>query len=155
LYKDHEKLLPRLTIGAHFEGVVSNQSFFDNYTASLISAPAFTPLPHCKLLFLDKYRAYSYFGTGAKGIVHFSDRFDWRLEGYLFMPYRELERKGVNQTVLGKPMEKKYYMASTSLVYHTPFGPVRFGVNYYDQSPDKFHFLFNFGFYLFNKRAID
>src|SRR6202008_1996007 len=43
-------------IGVLGEGVLSTQSFFQNYTSSILAAPAFMPTPESRTLFLERFR---------------------------------------------------------------------------------------------------
>jgi NTE family protein len=71
------------------------------------------------------------------------------------MPYRKII-SGVNkQAEYANELSNINYMASTSLVYHTLFGPASLSLNYYDKKDKKFYFVFNFGYLLFNKRGYE
>lgn len=149
------------TLGKHFnigylvEGSFSNMSFFSNYTSTMLNANSFQPNPHSKTLFLENYRAHNYLAIGVKPIVKFSDNFHFRTEFYAMMPYRKII-SGVNkQAEYANEFSHINFMASTSLVYHTLFGPASLSLNYYDKKDKKFYFVFNFGYLLFNKRGYE
>jgi NTE family protein len=40
------------------------------------------------------------------------------------------------------------------MVYNSPLGPLSISVNYYDKMPDAFTVNFNFGYIIFNRRAM-
>lgn len=142
-------------IGYLVEGSFSNMSFFSNYTSTMLNANAFQPNPHSKTLFLENYRAHNYLAVGVKPMVKFSDNFHFRAEVYAMMPYRKII-SGVNkQAEYANELSNINYMASTSLVYHTLFGPASLSLNYYDKKDKKFYFVFNFGYLLFNKRGYE
>jgi len=142
-------------IGYLVEGSFSNMSFFSNYTSTMLNANAFQPNPHSKTLFLENYRAHNYLAVGVKPMIKFSDNFHFRAEVYAMMPYRKII-SGVNkQAEYANELSNINYMASTSLVYHTLFGPASLSLNYYDKKDKKFYFVFNFGYLLFNKRGYE
>ena len=83
-------LKKRIRLGLFVEGVFSNQPFFNNYTSSILSAPAFEPLSESKTLFQENFRAHTYFGVGLKNIYQLSKNMQLRFEGYLFQPYQNI-----------------------------------------------------------------
>ena len=54
----------------------------------------------------------------------------------------------------GPIFAKRYFLNSSVLVYHSPFGPISLSLNYYDNSDKKFSLFFNIGYIIFNKRVL-
>jgi len=155
LYDNYFKAIGPVKFGFYGEMVVSNQPLFSNYVSTLINAPAFQPVPESQTFVLPNFRALSYAGAGLKVIVRVYKKIDYRLEGYLFQPYQEiLENPDTHEAESGPVFSSRYIMASTAFVYNSPLGPVSLGVNYYEKSPDNFTFNLNFGYILFNPRAM-
>jgi len=141
-----------LTIGAEIEGLFSTKPFFDNYTASLISAPAYQPIPESKTIFLEEFRAVQYAAVGLKTVFDIRKNLDFRLEGYAFQPGKSILRNENNEAVFSEPFLERRYIAAGALVFQSPLGPVSLNLNYYDNNPDRpWSFFFNFGFTIFNK----
>ena len=149
-----EKLGP-VHLGFYGELYLSNQNLFSNYTASLLAAPAFEPIPESKTLFLPNFRAYNYGAVGLKAVINLSKRFDLRAETYIFQPHQQILKAEDNTAYFGGEFENRYFMASGVLVYHTFFGPVSLTANYFDTPDEKFYFALNIGFIIFNKRAFE
>lgn len=145
----------RFKAGFYGEAVVSNQPFFNNFTASIMEAAIFSPIPESKTLFLPQYRAHNFLAAGLKTVTSFTSRLDLRVEGYIFQPYQEILENANLSAYYGKPFDKRYFMASAVLVYHTPIAPIAVSVNYYDRIKNPFSVIFTLGYVLFNKRAID
>ncbi len=156
-----------IRLGAYAQAVYSDQQLFTNYTASSLRSPAFQPTPESRTLFLESFRAYQYAAFGHKFIFNVYKNVDFRLEGYVFQPYRFV----VNRNDEGLPpndkrsLEKRYTIASANAVYRSPIGPVSFAVNYYFNVPEissdnlgeqrvPLTFIFHFGYILFNDRAL-
>ncbi|MBL1180426.1 MAG: hypothetical protein D8M18_04920 [Bacteroidetes bacterium] len=137
------------------EMVYSNQPFFENYTATVLAASAFQPIPEAKTLFQEKFRAHAYGAFGIKNIFAFTSKFHLRLEGYVFQPYNEIWSNTLNKALYGPDISMRYFIASSALVYHTPLGPIALNLNYYDKFEDHWSLLFHFGFLIFNKSAFD
>lgn len=154
----YEKYLNKkgaLKPGFLLEGVYSNQPKFSNYTATILSAPAFTPTPESQTLFLENFRAFSYVAGGFRNIIAIKKSLEWRLEGYVFQPYEEIQKNPDFTANIGKPFSNRFFIASSALVLHSPIGPLCFSINYYDKEQQPFSFLFHFGYILFNKRAME
>jgi NTE family protein len=145
----------RFHIGFYAEGVLSDQPLFNNYTATLLQAASFTPIPESRTLFLRNYRAHSYFAGGIKTVTSITSRLELRLEAYLFQPHREILEMNDRTAVYGDPFANRYYMASAALVFHTPVAPVALSVNYFEREKDPISVIFTAGFLLFNRRAFD
>ncbi len=141
--------------GVHIQSLNSTNIFFNNYTATILSSPAFQPISESKTLFQPNFRAHTYIAFGLKNIITFKNTIDLRIEGYYYQPYRQLEQNADNSTSYSKPFLRRYLIGSVSLVGHTPIGPLSASVNYYYQEPKPFSFLFHFGYILFNKKATD
>jgi NTE family protein len=160
-YDTYYKRRGALRLGFFTETVFSNQDFFNNYTASLLASPAFTPLPESKTRFLPNFRAHVYTSIGLKNVINFYKNFDLRIEAYVFQPYKEVLLTEVNKKAnYGPEFGKRYFMATTGVVYHSPLGPVSLHINYFDRDEfDRkqgiYSILFSFGYILFNKKGFD
>ncbi|HIA11022.1 MAG TPA: hypothetical protein EYN69_02990 [Flavobacteriales bacterium] len=150
-----------LRLGFYFEMVFSTQSLFNNYTASILRAPAFQPNPESKTLFLESFRAHQYAAFGQKVIINLKDEIDFRLEGYIFQPYKSIVKQDTS-FALGNEFGGFYTIATASLVYHSPIGPLSLSMNYYHNLPEiaqeektPLTFFFHFGYIIFNRKALD
>ena len=151
VYDKYYKQRGVLRMGIYFEAVTSTQPLFNNYTASILSSPAFQPLAESKTLFQPNFRAHTYAAAGLKNIITIKNRFDLRLEGYVYQSYQEIQKDNTYSELF----LRRYVIGSASLVGHTPIGPICFSVNYYYKEAQPFSFLFHFGYIIFNKKATD
>lgn len=153
-YQNYFSRIGKASFGFMIEGVTSTQEFFNNYTASSIAAPSFTPIPESRTFFLPNFRAHNYVAAGLMHVFSFNKSLDLRLEGYAFNPFGAIVR---NQ--LGKAeydfTSRQYYIGSASVVFHSPLGPVSLSGNYYDLKESPWSIIFNFGYILFNRSARD
>lgn len=142
--------------GLYAEIYMSNKSFFNNYTASILAANQFQPILESTTLFLPNYRAHNYFAFGIKEIFPISKSFDFRAEAYYFQPYRHIFSDAKNLLAYyGEELNRQAYIGSAALVYKTPIGPISIALNYYDKRKESFSIFFNLGFVLFNRFAFD
>lgn len=144
----------KYTLGYLAESVLSNQPLFKNYYSSLLSAPAFYPLQDSKSLFLHNFRATSYLAGGIKNIFYLKKNLDLRVEGYLFLPYKEFVQNGVNVSY-SNAFSKWHYAGTAGLVYHTPVGPISLSYNLYDDAVKRNGIILHLGYLIYNKRSIE
>ncbi|MES2419311.1 MAG: patatin-like phospholipase family protein [Bacteroidota bacterium] len=145
----------KYTLGYLAEGVLSNQPLFNNYYSTLLAAPAFYPLQDSKSIFLPNFRATSYLAGGIKNIFQLRKNLDLRLEGYLFLPYKEFEKSGLQGVQYANGFSHWHYAGTTGLVYHTPVGPISFSYNLYNDNAKRNGVLLHLGFLIYNKRSIE
>jgi NTE family protein len=149
-----QKLGP-VKLGFYGEVYLSDQDFFSNYTSSLLAAPAFAPFPAVKTLFLPYFRSYNYGAVGIKGIVSIFKHFDFRAEGYMYQPYREILKAPDNTAFFGEKFAKRYFMFTGALVFHTFIGPISLTANYFNNPDQDFSVALNIGYVIFNQKALE
>ena len=140
--------------GVLAEGVYSTMPMFQNYTASIIRSPAFQPTPESRTYFMEQFRAPKYLAGGLRTIIAVArNKFDLRLEAYVFQPYEPIVRGDGNSGTTAPAFSERYYIGSGSLIYQSPIGPVWFNMSYFDQEPEPWAWSLNFGYILFNQKA--
>lgn len=154
-YENYVYESKHLRLGFSTEAVVSDMPFLNNYTVSVVNAPSYEPILEMRTLFLPQYHAHTFLSAGSKNVVALRQSLDLRLEAYIFQPYKELLQDANNRAYYGKPLDKRYYLASGGVVFHSPVGPISFQVNYYTQQKNPVSVLFTAGFLLFNPGALD
>ncbi|MDR6783395.1 NTE family protein [Pedobacter africanus] len=147
--------LGRYTLGYQAEAVFSNIPLFSNYYSSLLAAPAFYPLQDSRSVFLENFRATSYLAGGIKNVYNIKRNLDLRLEGYVFLPYREFEKVNFQEVAHKKAFTKWHYAGTAGLVYHTPLGPIGLSYNLYDNPIKRNGVLLHLGYLIYNKRSTE
>ncbi len=142
-------------LGILAEGTWSFQPFFRNYTSSLLMAHSFQPTPDSQTGFYNDFRSNKYVGVGLINIFTVRDLFDVRLEAYLFQPFYRINLVD-GEVVEGSLLEARFGMASASMIYHSPVGPIRATANFIQSQSilDRFSFQISFGYILFNNNAL-
>ncbi|NLA24777.1 MAG: hypothetical protein GX879_07405, partial [Bacteroidales bacterium] len=150
-------LSKKFSLGVYGELSFSSIPLLNNYTSSVIAAKGFYPTPHSKTLFLEDYRANAYVAAGLKTIYKFTDRLNFRLEGFLFAPYQKILKQDLGNQVFkayySEPLKHFYPMAAATMVYNTPLGPASVSVHYYEKEGSKIYYLFHIGYLIFNKKT--
>ena len=142
-------------IGVFGEAVYSTQSFFSNYQATILSAPAFNPTPESQTFFIDAYRAHNYFAGGLKAIATPIRNVDIRAEAYLFQPVLSILKTSDGGSKYSSPFLYRHFTGMLAAVYNSPIGPISAGLNFYDQNDNSFSFFFHVGYIIFNRKSID
>jgi NTE family protein len=143
------------TTGFLIEAFYSNQKLFNNYTASVLSSTAFSPFPESYTLFLTPFRSNIYAAAGLKDIIGLAKNIDLRIEAYVFQPYEEMIQNTDLTASFNKKFDKRYFMYSSALIFHSPIGPASLSFNYYQNMDQPFSLVFNLGYILFNPKARD
>ena len=154
-FDSYIKTFKKFKIGIYAEGVYSTQSFFSNYQATILSAPAFNPTPESQTFFIDAYRAHNYFAGGLKAIATPLKNLDFRAEAYLFQPVLSILKTSDGTSKYSSPFLYRHFSSLAALVYNSPIGPISAGVNFYDQNENSFSFFFHLGYIIFNRKSID
>lgn len=143
------------SLGIRSQVVVSSKGFFNNYTSTLIQAPAFTPTPHSKIVFNEAFRANQFVAAGILPIWKIMKNLQLRTEFYGFVPFFKIERDEKNQPYYGKFMHSFQYLGEVSLVYRLPFASVSMYVNKYSYPSDNWNFGVSLGLLLLSPKFLN
>jgi NTE family protein len=155
VYENYYKRKGHLKLGFYAEVVWTNQPFFTNYTSSVLNSPSFEPVAEMQTLYLPSFHAHQFGGAGLRNVWMIRNNVDFRLEAYIFQPFRELVKTEDLKTEYGKDFARQFYIGSAALVFHSPLGPMSLGLNYYHENEHPFSVLFHFGYIIFNKSALE
>lgn len=98
VYDNHFKRMGIFTFGFYAETFISSQPFFSNYTATILATQAYEPFAHTKTLFLEKYRAHNYIGTGLKIIATPIKKFRYQTGGSPLSTISGDQRKYISES---------------------------------------------------------
>lgn len=143
-----------LTLGVDVEGLMSTQGLFQNYTASVIAAPGYYPIPEARTFWIDEYRSYNFWAVGTVLSISPLNNLQIRGQAHVYSPYGRIIRNQESRPEFEFDFQPKF-LGSAAVIYDTPIGPVNFNVNYYDQKQEPWSFIFNFGYILFNESVRD
>jgi NTE family protein len=145
---------PHLHLGAHAKAMFNSQSLFSNYTASLLSMPTLNVIPDLETYFFKEYRSPQFIALGANLVVPIFKGLEYRFDAYYYQPFITLQQFNDGSIKYSKPFKGSTWLASTSFLYHTPFGPIRATLNYFPLQAIPLNFQVSFGYVLFNERAV-
>lgn len=155
-YEKYHKLTQHFILGSMANLVISNAKFTDNYTSTLIEAPAFTPTPHSKMVFNEAFRAHQYLALGIKPIWKFNDNMHIRSEFYAFAPYQELKADAQNKTYYGPKVSTIKWMGEASFVFQLQQKiSLSCYVNYYHNPISAWNVGINIGYLILTPKLIE
>ena len=140
-------------VGIHLKGVVSNQTLFYNYKASLLAMNDFSPFVDAQSTFLQEYRSNKHLGIGTNIILTIKKNIDFRIDGYLYQAFNQLNKNNALSFYYERAQLFKDFLIASHLIYHSPIGPVRISANYFPQQKNPVYFHVCYGYLLFNERA--
>lgn len=138
--------------GISFEIQANSLGSFRNYTSTTLYMPVYTPVYEMLTLYQPLYRPDGFGAFGLRNIFSVVKNIDFRLEGFLMAPFREISSDASNQVSYSKLFPELHYILSTSFVYTSPIGPLSATLNYYDDG-SPLSFFVNIGFIIFNRSA--
>jgi NTE family protein len=144
-----------IILGAKGEFVFNNKRILDNYTSSIIQAPAFTPTPHSMTTFNEAFRADRFVAIGLLPIWNIRPNLYLRSEFYGFFPLQSLYDGLSGQALLESSWSHVENLSELALVYHLPVTNISVFLNHYSFPKGNWNFGLNVGFLLFPKRFIE
>lgn len=148
-------LAKNFTLGIRGELVLSSKDFYDNYTATIVQAPAFTPTPHSKTSFNPAFRSTQYLAGGVVPIWKIIDNLQLRTEFYAFSPFFKIKEDSENQAYYGKFMNTVSFMGEVSIVYNLPFASISVYGNRYSYPKNNWNFGVNIGLLIFSPKFLE
>ena len=73
----------------------------------------------------------------------------------MFQPYRAILQGPEGEPLEGEAVSDRSYIASGSLIYQSPIGPVWFNTSYIDGLNEPWIWSLNFGYVIFAQRAME
>lgn len=151
----YQVLNNRFNLGYLTEMVISSKNLMNNYTASVLQAPAFTPTPHSEIVFNEAFRANQYLALGLSPILKFSKLLNFRVDLYGFAPLYEIKKDANQIPYYGKFLHSFKYMGEAALVLQLPFASISLYANGYSYPKQNFNFGLNIGYLIFNPKMLD
>lgn len=151
----YHTMSPKFTLGWMAEMLYSSKNFSENYTATMLQAADFSPIPHSKLMYNEAFRANQFLAAGIKPIFVFNDMFQFRSEFYGFVPIFPIKKNALNKAYYGKAFSRFEYIGEISVICQLPFGAISAYVNHYSSPKKEWNVGLTLGWQLFNYRFIE
>lgn len=146
--KYYRMLRRHWSLGWEFNGVYTNRSLLDNYNASLVNAPAFTPTPASDNTFNPAFRANAYLALGVVPVWLINDNFQLRGNFHVFQPMRRLLLDAETDRVYyGRWFSKRFAYCEVAAAYTFRFATLSVYGNYQSYPARNWNVGVSFGLY--------
>ncbi|MCM1290429.1 MAG: patatin-like phospholipase family protein [Prevotella sp.] len=146
LWRNFYTLTDKFNIGWLCNGVVTVGRPYQNYTSTLIQAPAFAPTPSTRNYFNIGYRADNYLAAGIIPIYKPLGNLQLRGDFYIYSPIRNLtDRNG--QAVYNGWFKRAEFIGEIAAVYNFNFATLSIYGNYLTSPAHNWNFGISFGLY--------
>lgn len=133
-------------MGSEVNVLASTKKLTNNYYATIVQAPAFTPTASSFNAFNPAFRANSYATVGVKPIWRISDNVQFRGDFHCFLPFRKImEDITDNSPYYGKWFSNPEFMGEVSFVLNLPFASLSAYANYMSYPARNWNFGFSLG----------
>lgn len=148
--------LPQRTwfsLGLNLDAVITNHPHFTCNGATLLSMPAYAPLPHTRMIYLPALRGKRFVAGGVMPTFDLLSNCFFRTGFYaMYRERRDNDPQFLRYTGENRQM---HYFVDASFVYHTPIGPVSLSLTKYDlRNWKNMYLMFSFGYAIFAPKGI-
>lgn len=147
LWKHYFELHRNFKLGATVNGIVTFQHLYQNYTATLIHAPAFAPTPSTKNYFNVAFRSDNFAAIGLSPVWTPMSRAQLRGDFYAYCPIRNVKAGENGMAEFDGWLKKPQFIGEIAAVYNFPFASLSLYVNYLSSPKANWNFGINFGLY--------
>jgi len=154
-FEKYKSFSDHFILGAKGEFVYNNKRMLDNYTSSIIQAPAFTPTPHSMTSFNEAFRSNQFLAFGFLPIWNIRQSLYLRGELYGFFPLQTLFDGPNGLALKESSWSHVQSLAEVALVYNLPVTNISLFLNRYSFPHGNWNFGVNLGFLLFPRKFIE
>ncbi|MDR1371784.1 MAG: patatin-like phospholipase family protein [Dysgonamonadaceae bacterium] len=144
----------KFNLGFRVQGVASTKQFLNNYQASILQAPTYSPTPHSIITFNQAFRAYNYFAGGLIPVFKLNSTFHVRGDFHGFFPVWPVQKDNNNVSYKGSKFDHSSYLGEIAVVARLPFMNISLFGNYYSYPARNWNFGLNIGYLIFAPRFI-
>ncbi len=141
-------------LGVRGEFAYNNNSFCQNYTATMIQAPAFQPTPSSLNVFNTALRANQFVAVGVLPIWKIINNLQLRTEFYGFAPIYTIHQSSDEKAYYGQAFENIHFFGEAAIVYSLPWAALSIYTNYCNAPTSQWTFGVTLGVQLFAPRFI-
>ena len=147
LWRHYFHLHDNFRLGGMVNGIATLQKVYQNYTATLIHAPAFAPTPSTKNYFNPAFRSDNYVAAGLIPIWVPMTRAQLRGDFYVFAPIRNVVPGDDGLAHYDRWFHKPQFIGEVAAVYNFPFASLSLYANYLSSPKANWNFGINFGLF--------
>lgn len=147
LWKHYFDIHKNFSLGGMINGVMTITKLYQDYTCTMIHAPAFAPTPSTKNYFNPGFRSTNYLAAGIVPIWMPIEHVQLRGDFYAFMPVRHIGENSDRMAYYDGWLKKPEFIGEIAAVYNFPFASLSMYVNYLSTPKNSWNFGINFGLF--------
>ena len=147
LWRHYFPLHNKFRLGGMFQGIATLAKLYENYTCTMIHAPAFAPTPSTQNYFNPDFRSTNFMAAGIVPIWVPFNRFQIRGDFYAFCPIRHIAANDTGMAYYDGWFKKPQFIGELAAVYNLPFASLSAYVNYLSAPKNSWNFGINFGLF--------
>lgn len=147
LWRHYFEVHKNFKLGAMVNGIVTFENLYQNYTATLIHAPAFAPTPSTKNYFNVAFRSNNYGAIGISPVWTPMSRAQLRGDFFAYCPIRHIVAGEGDMAKYKGWLSNPQFIGEVAAVYNFPFASLSLYVNYLSSPKGNWNFGINFGLY--------
>lgn len=147
LWRHYFSLHNNFKLGGMVNGMATFAELYQDYTSTMIHAPAFAPTPSTKNYFNVAFRSLSYVAAGIIPVWSPFSHAQLRGDFYAFCPVRYVDRRPDGLAYYDGWFRHPQFMGEVAAVYNLPFASLSLYVNYLTSPRHNWNFGINFGLF--------
>ena len=147
LWKHYFSIHNNFKLGALANAIASLEHLYQDYTCTMIHAPAFAPTPSTKNYFNPAFRANNYMALGLMPVWVPINRAQLRGDFFFFSPIRNIGEAENGLAKYSGWFKKPQFIGEVAAVYNFPFASLSLYVNYLSSPKHNWNFGINFGLF--------
>ena len=146
--KSFKRLGKHFSLGGELNAVYTNRGLLDNYNATIVNAPAFTPTPAADNTFNPAFRANAFVALGAVPVWIINDNLQVRGNFHVFQPMRRiLLDTTTGDAYYGRWFSKRFAYCELAAAYTFRFATLSVYGNYQSYPARNWNVGMSFGLY--------
>lgn len=146
--QNYFELSKKFKLGTRLDVLASTKELYENYTATIIQAPDFSPTQASRGVFHPSFRSNAFVAGGIIPVFKLMDNLQLRTEFYAFSPMKRIGCGGDGKPYYGDWFGTVDFMGEVSFVYNLPFAALSLYGNYINSSAKNWSVGISFGFFI-------
>lgn len=147
LWTEFFKLHHNFRLGITLDALMTLGPLYQNYTAEIINAPAFAPLPSVANYFNPRFRSDNYVAAGITPVWNPFQKLQFRGDIYAFVPSRNIMPGPDGSAIRSGWFDRPGFISQISAVYNFNFASLSLYCNYLSNPEANWNFGISFGFF--------
>lgn len=149
--RNYPEISQHFALGVETDFLLSTRKLLPTYSASITTAPGFTPTPSSNNAFRPDFHANSFLAAGLVPVYKYNANLSARVGGYVFMPLRKIleDSSAPDGVRWGRWLSQPEVFCEADITYNLPFGASLTGyLNYATTPGNKWNLGISFGLYI-------